>query len=155
LSYPTIFEFNYCLTRIDNQGRAPGIIENKNMPKKVDWNSDSALITYSGQITLQDLRDVGREIYGDQRLDDIDYILVDLKAADLSQLTFDHTKIAASVDSVSSRYKPVLKLALIINGEGQRRACESYIEYSKSFQSTWSFAIFTNFEEAKKWCELN
>ena len=124
------------------------------MASRIEWNNKYAVVAYIGRISLQELREVGATIVGDQRLDAIDYLLVDLRSADLSQISFEDTKIAASVDSVSVHYKPVLKMAMIINGEEQRRPCESYIEYSKNFQSSWSFAIFTDFEEAQSWCEF-
>lgn len=124
------------------------------MGYRIDWNNQYTLVTYIGRVTLQDLREVGSAVAGDQRLDAIDYILVDLRSADLSQISFADTKIAASVDSVSVRYKSQLKMAMIIKDERQRQPCESYIEYSKNFQSSWSFAIFADFEEAKNWCEF-
>ena len=124
------------------------------MEKKIEWDKKNVLITITGNTSFLELRELGSNIYGDHRFDVINYLFIDFRLADLSQITSAHVKTIASIDSVSVTYKPELKMAFIINSEEKRKLCETYIEYSKNFQTTWSFAIFTSLEEANKWCEL-
>ena len=122
------------------------------MPYRIEWSNENSVVSFSGNVSFQELREVGNAHYGDERFDAIKFIIIDFSDADLSQISTSHTNIVASVDSVSMEYKPELKMALVVKNDRQRELCESYIASSIGFQSSWSHAIFTNPEEAGKWC---
>ena len=124
------------------------------MPYKIEWNNTYALLSVSGNVTYEELREVGKDCYGDIRLDDIEYYIVDFREAELSQITTNQINMLAAVDSITVLYKPDFKMAFVIGNQQQRVLCESYIKSSKSFKSTWPFAIFNNFEDARNWGSL-
>lgn len=122
------------------------------MPYRIEWNNERSLISFSGKVSFQEMREVGEAHYGDERLDTLKYLIADFSNADLSQVFLDQVSTLASLDSISVSHNPNIKMAFVIADEPQRQICESYIEYSKTFQSSWSYEIFTNFEEAQTWC---
>ena len=122
------------------------------MPYKIEWKDDHSKVFFSGELTFEELRQAGDSYYGDERLDAISYLIADFRDADVSQISFKQANKIASLDSISVRRNPKVKMAFVVQDDAQKQLCEHYIEYSKQFQSSWLYKIFNSFDEARNWC---
>lgn len=123
------------------------------MSYKIHWLGDNSVVVVEGQVTYQQLREIGPAHFGSEKFSDLRYGIIDFTRADLGQVTMDKSKVLASIDSIAVTYKTKLKLAFVVADEYQRTLCERYIEDSAGFRSTWTQGIFPSIEEARTWCE--
>jgi hypothetical protein len=123
------------------------------MPYTIDWFADHTLVVLNGEVSYEQLRELGPAHFGDSRFDDIKYTILDFTRADLSQVTLDKPTVLAAIDSTATVYNPRLKLAFAIRDEFQQALCEKYIEDSLGFDSSWTHRIFFSMDEARQWCE--
>lgn len=122
------------------------------MPYEFKWGDEGTEVIFHGKLSYEDIREADDMHYGDARFDKIKYQLYDFSRADLSQISINHTKQAAAHDVASISYKPNFKVALVTLDSYTRTLCEKYIDDSIKLRSSWSFAIFDNYAEAKSWC---
>ena len=122
------------------------------MPYEFKWGDEGTEVIFHGKVSYEEIRDADDMHYGDERFDKIKYQLYDFSRADLSQISINHAVEAAAHDAASVIYKPSLKVALVAIDSYTTTLCEKYIHDSMEFRSTWSFAIFDNYVEAKSWC---
>ena len=123
--------------------------------KKIQWNKGNARLTFTGKVDFKEIHEAGNVFYGDKRLEDINYILIDFRQADFSNLTEKDAESIAVFDSIASTYKPELKMAFLIYNELQELICNAYIQYSKTLFDTWRYMIFQDLSAAKEWCEAS
>jgi len=121
--------------------------------RTIEWKDKSALLVFTGAVDFKELRSAGDAFYGDARLESIDYLLVDFRQADFSNLLEDDANSIVVFDSVASTYKPILKMAFLIESELHRLICEAYIAFSKTLFDTWDYKIFEDPAKAQIWCD--
>ncbi len=122
---------------------------------QIIWAANYAIIKHQGSTTLNSLLEGAGKIYGDQRFEDIDFVIADVSEADFSRVKEQEIEILSAVDSASKSFKPNLKLAFVAGNDTNHKICENYILHSLTkFNSSWEYAIFKNQQEAHDWCEM-
>jgi hypothetical protein len=123
------------------------------MNYKFDWIENNLVATLSGEVNFDSLIIASERIYGDSRLDNMDYLIVNCHDIDSFKLSDDEIKILAVLDKSASRWNPDLIVACVTNDTIIRESVLKYIDLLKAVK--WKCEIFSNMDEAKKWCEKN
>ena len=121
------------------------------MSLNIEWDNTSVSVSYVGEISYKKLRDIGEVISSNEKLESIKYITLDFSDADFSKITPENIESIASIDSVITRYKSKLNIAIITHDEWTKNLSEKYIEFSKKYKSPWHKGIFDNYDDASKW----
>lgn len=121
------------------------------MPHNTIWEKEGIYWQFFGIVPLQEIREADNEVYGDARFDDLKYFIwdaTDVKQLDLSENEVD---VPASLDTITTSYKPTMKGAFVAGDKGVRGGIERYIKTSLELGSTWKFKLFENIQDARKW----
>lgn len=115
----------------------------------IKWEERGVYCKFSGTVSGTQLLQCNGEIYGDARLDNIYYQLLDM--LDVTELTIkkiDALKAAAS-DRVAARINPHVKCALVSTDEHAHILSKVY--QSHVSKSSWEGSSFTSIKKAREW----
>jgi hypothetical protein len=121
------------------------------MNYKFEWIENNLVVTISGDIIFDSLLSGSEKIYGDSRLDNMDYLIVNFLNIDSFKLLDDEIKIIATLDKSASKWNPKLRAAVVTTDTTIRQTVLKYIDLLKEVE--WEIEMFSNLNEAKKWCE--
>ena len=116
------------------------------MPCKVTWEDNELIWELSGDISTEEFLKINSDPYGDPRLDDLRYLIVDfinVKSIDLPEKKIMQIQ---GMDEAAAMSNPHLKIAFIANTEETRKIAEFY-----GADSPWECGIFETVEEARSW----
>ncbi len=121
------------------------------MSYQITWEKQGVFWKVDGEVTAQEILDVGDEIYHDARFDSIRYYICDATDAQAFCISNIEIEIEAVKGTGQSIHKEVFKCAFIATDKIIRKQVEQYIYRSKSLLSTWEFELFECIEEAREW----
>ena len=119
------------------------------MPYKYEWTDDSFIARFSGELNLKEIRECDDINDGSQYFDDLSYSIWDFTEIETVNLTEYDVRIIASIDHVSSRTNPRLKVLLIINKDALKPLAEFYKRSVKDLP--WEIHIFETYEQVIEW----
>lgn len=115
------------------------------------WEPGGVYRKYYGLMTGAIIREAVEKVEGDQRFDNISYILndyLDVTGLDVSQ--FELNAIAA-IDSVASNYNKNIKIAQVAT---RQDIIDLVTDYDDKLQeNTYKTKVFSNVADARKWLE--
>lgn len=121
------------------------------MDTKFEWIDNNLIATISGDINYDSLLTASETVYGDSRLDNMDYFIINFFNIYSFSLLEREINIIAALDKSASRWNPNLKLACVTTDTIINKTFLKYLDSIK--EVSWRFEIFSNLDEAKKWCE--
>ncbi len=121
------------------------------MPYKVFWEEEGVYVRWSGLSDADESIKLNGDIYGCKHFDTIKYIISDTLDAELPNFSEIDIRIIAKLDEQASRWNPNLKVAHISNNPEFVQLIKSY--ENKMDDSGWTFGVFDNLEDARKWVD--
>lgn len=116
------------------------------------WESPTTIITeYSGRVNGQELIEASLKKSGDDRFDDIRFIIADwteIHHVDIS--TEDVKALVACLRSIS-KINPLAMNATVINKDETGNALAAWYKFLADDLS-WKIGIFDNMDDARAWC---
>ena len=123
------------------------------MNYQIKWKTNGTIITFNGDVNIQDIDQLKDELHGDTRFYERAYSICDFRNCDGSKIdkkdllfTIGRT-IGASVTLKS------FKLALVATDIYSRQLCHNFIDGNEKLDSPWSFRLFDTVDAAESWCK--
>ena len=121
------------------------------MKYKVIWESDYALIKFSGKLTIFDIESASAEVNGVEQYKQYACIVWDFSECVMENINPDELKSIISISLGVFSNRPALKLGLIANSPHAINLCSAYIEQLQNFNSSWNIKVFNQLDEADEW----
>ena len=119
------------------------------MPFFNKWVENGMEKIASGHVTGDELIATRKELYGDERFDQLEYILSDYTFADSVQILEKDIKQVAYLDGAAAMSNPNCKVAIVAPTKIMKPLADYYAELSKN--SPWDARVFETVEQAKEW----
>ncbi len=121
------------------------------MPFKTIWEDRGVLFDFIGVVTAQEIVNAQELFYGDERSDSSKYILFDISSIEQLLIGKQDINLFAARDAGASKSLLSLKVALIAKDQNMKSLLQKYIEVSLTVNSSWTFEIFDDIVDARKW----
>jgi len=120
------------------------------MSYKLEWGKQSIFINYEGDLSINELLEVGNKIINDSR-----YVFVESVISDFIKVThFNLSKMdikgMSTLHVIPSILNPNLKFAIVFNNSDLQESILHYTDLMKV--NEWEIKSFAKLEEALKWC---
>ncbi|WP_431159378.1 hypothetical protein [Winogradskyella poriferorum] len=119
------------------------------MPYRFDWNKESALVTFHGEVTYADIESADEALFNDPRFDNLDFIVYDLLTIDDLDVTDHNLQVTSAINSSASQWNRKLKMAFVAKDGYVLEAVERFIELMQ--KSNWKIRVFGSLKDAFKW----
>ncbi|MDQ8184233.1 hypothetical protein [Pelagicoccus sp. SDUM812002] len=116
------------------------------MSYEINWNSNYVSFDYFGEVTPEDIVESNKEVYGDERFDDLRWELVSFDKADSVSFEPKQVRIIAYMDEAAAISNPRITVAFIGHTK-ILEAVEAAYETSRA-QQCWAILHFESQEEA-------
>jgi hypothetical protein len=118
------------------------------MGYEITWEPFGVVKCFYGCLTGDDLKQSGMQLHGDERFDDLQYVINDLLGVtEVSATEADIEEINA-IDNAASYSNRKLKLSVVATNE---RIVELATQYANSTDNIHPFGIFSTVEDARQW----
>jgi hypothetical protein len=118
------------------------------MSYEITWEPLGVVKRFYDHLTGDDLKQTGMKLHGDERFDDILYVINDfLGVTEVSVTEADVEEINA-IDNAASYSNRKLKLTVVATDE---RIIELARQYANSPDNVHLFGIFSTIDAARKW----
>ncbi|MDQ8187125.1 hypothetical protein [Pelagicoccus sp. SDUM812002] len=116
------------------------------MPYRINWKSSYVLFEYFGKVTCADIVESNKEVYGDERFDDLRWELVSFDEAESVAFKENSIRLIAYMDQAAARSNPHITVAF----QGTTKILkEVEVAYSNTgSKPTWPVVHFETREEA-------
>jgi hypothetical protein len=121
------------------------------MAYEVKFHDDGFYLTHEGMITLEEIIEANGEILSHSNFDQHRYQIVNVLAADFTEIDQKASKIPAAIDQAAGTSNQLVKVAVVAAEENAVRFCKDYIDTAKDFGSKWLFRIFRDLKAAEEW----
>ncbi len=121
-----------------------------------NWKGSDIIITFTGELNLNEFIVSNEEIYDDPRFDSMRYQICNLREVENINIEPREVKLIGTLDRISSLQNDNIKLAILANeNQINNEHFIGLIELYKGFliETNWSVLIFDNIVDAEKWCE--
>ena len=118
---------------------------------KIEWSDKSYRIDFSGSISMADIDEANKILNGDERYYSSQYSLWDFTNADMSRIVPCDIDSAVAIDLGAETTLKHHRLAIIACTPHEKYITKCYVDIMKGHETTWSFGIFSNENEALAW----
>lgn len=115
------------------------------------WVNSNPIIQFEGDINIETIITINNSFIGHKNFDIMKYQIWDFLKVNKFQAAKNEISILGVLDRSSTTWNKKMKIALLANKKNIIDLCNLYIEELKDTE--WLIKIFTNFKEAKIWCE--
>lgn len=119
------------------------------MPHTNNWTSDGLIRAFTGTITGPEIIESNFEMHGDQRFDDINYVINDFSQVDECAVSEEEVQMLPIIDEVATNANDKLKIAIISTHDEITKLAKVYCEMM--LQATYDARLFDNFDDAQTW----
>jgi hypothetical protein len=117
-----------------------------------EWLDCNIIVTFFGEISINDIIDANNVIFGDIRFDKMEYQIFDYSNIEGIDLEEDVSEIISRLDMAANVWNSRVKVATITQDAYIRDLISVYNEKMQS--SKWQAKTFDTVEDALKWCSL-
>lgn len=121
------------------------------MPYTIHWEPRGVVERLVGTITREELENLSRDFYNDERSDSVKYKILDCTGVDAAHINCEDMRHFAAVDYGGSLSLRTLRYAVIINDARQQSLLNQYLKVSEKLGTPWVFQFFQNESEARRW----
>ncbi len=121
------------------------------MAYQTSWESGGIHWTFDGVVTIDEVVEANREMYGDPRCDTIKYFIRNMMAVNVLDMNIVDVDNVAVTDRGLAFYKKDMKGALIATDAFTQDVNKRYIDTSNKLDSPWKFKLCATIEEARRW----
>lgn len=125
------------------------------MPYQIQWEDHGAVVTFTGIHSVQEDNQAESDLFSDERISEVRYILWDLSNAEGTTMKNIDSRLQAKFDNIRSEIWKTLKVAFIVRDEHMKEICVNYIHSILTEGSTWQFNLAETIDDARRWIGLN
>ena len=119
------------------------------MPYVIEWEEKGLYCKFYGRVTGAELIQCNKDIYGDERFDEIRFQLFDMLAIIKLDIGPKDVRIVAACDNAAALTNPKVKCALVAKDENAHILSRLYQNGIKD--SPWEGRSFKNISDAREW----
>lgn len=123
------------------------------MNYQIEWCEKGVVVECSGPAAVEEIDQIGNELYQDERFAGCQYQIFDLSEAELSKISLAQIRNTAELDHLASLKYPSPNLAIV----SQKASAEALLFHYKLAAEVlgikWRIALFHSREEALLWVE--
>jgi hypothetical protein len=121
------------------------------MPVTSRWEKSGYIVDFSDPANFRELINANSRFFEDERSDSCRYVIYDLSGVSSLKINDRDLEDIAASDFGGSFSIKRLKVALVTDNVSVRNLCEQYISIKRNLKSPWSYFIFDDIENARKW----
>ena len=121
------------------------------MNNKFEWINNNPLVTFEGDIIMDEIIYVDGKIFGDARFDFTKYVIYNFLEVNSLNLSNNEMKAISYIDKSASRNNKKIKIACVIKDDHTKKIILDYISFM--IDSNWIIKYFHNINEAIDWCK--
>ena len=123
------------------------------MAYEVTWSDKIFYARFFGNLTAEEITAANNSFFTDERSFRIKAQVFDFSEVENFVRESLDPKNFAAIDIGINTYIQEIKGALVVRDNELEDLCREYIAVSQKLGSSWSFGLFDNLEDAKKWIE--
>lgn len=123
------------------------------MSYKLVYKDNGFIIAFFGDISIKELNKGNGDIHGHYEFDTHRYQIVDLREANLSDVSMEDTLEPAAMDVVASATNTSVRIALVASDTHSFNICKEFADHSKEMGSPWGYGVFYDYNEALEWAK--
>ena len=121
------------------------------MPNKIVWEEKGVISSYTGLFSPEvHIEGLGR-LFGDERIDGINYMIGDYTGVDGELLSEINVEYPVAMTTGAATYVKNIKLALVATDDKIINLCVHFIKLSTQVNPTWEMKMFEDIKTARKW----
>lgn len=121
------------------------------MAYQLKQENNGFLLVHTGTVSIEEINEVNGLIHGHPDFDTHRYQIVDLLAADFSEILTSTAKQPGATDWAASKTVSRVKVAILVEEPDAREFCQEYVSTAQQMGSDWEFALFPCRDEARQW----
>jgi len=124
------------------------------MSYTIEYKNNGYRVTHRGVITIHEINEANGRIHGHSRFDAHNFQIIDVREADFSSIDPARADLPGAIDSVASRTRRNVKVAVLAAEPKAVEFCQRYADTAKRYGSPWSFRLFPDLDSALNWLEV-
>lgn len=121
------------------------------MAHETKWEENGIYMNLYNTVNSEEIFEMNVENSDNPRVDDINYFIWDSSNVKKFEVEEDDANLAAIFNASMESHVKNIKGAYVINDKFIRTLINKYIKNIEKLGSTWTFMIFDNLEDARKW----
>lgn len=117
---------------------------------KFEWIDNNAHVTFDDAVNFNDINQADEKIFSDLRFDLMKYAIFDFSNIQKFNVTKEEAQIIGILDKSASIWNRNIRIALVSTNIELIAMSEVY--KTNLIGSKWTVRIFSDFENALKWC---
>ncbi len=114
-----------------------------------DWRVKGIYRVFIGEVSGDEIVEAVLEIEGDQRFDDLDYIINDFRRVDKYEVSERDIKTIVKIDKHAVKINSKIRIAIVATHEPIHEWAKLYC--NKMHDSPYDCEVFNSMEKAEKW----
>lgn len=121
------------------------------MSNQIIWENKGVLSHYNGLFSPEIHMKGLNTLFGDPRIDGIEYIIGDYSEVHGNLLTEVDVEYPVAMTTGAAVYLKNIKVALVATDKKIIALCKHFIELSNNINPTWESQLFEDIETARDW----
>ena len=118
-----------------------------------DWGVNGIYRIFTGKISGDEIIQAVLEIEGDQRFDELDYIINDFRQVDDYIISERDITTIVKIDNNAVKMNPQIRVAIVVTLDSLQEWAKLYCQ--KMHNSPYECKVFSHMEEAEEWAVLS
>ncbi len=121
------------------------------MPYNLVYSPVRFYCYFEGALNWNDVFAVTRELYGNDKLNSIQEVLLEFSEVSQIDLGQNSMKELVYLDIRAHGYNPSIKFAIVAKSPDGLELAKTYIRYAKQLNIPWQYKIFDRVDSANIW----
>jgi hypothetical protein len=117
----------------------------------ISWEPNISIVTFNGDIRIQDIELANKDIHGDNRTYKTSASIWNFSDSNTNNISPEDLGYTEVVDIGSTSTIKIFKLAIVANDPYSIKLFKSYINNSIKYGSPWEFKIFSSLHGVNEW----
>lgn len=121
------------------------------MTHTTTWEENGIYWDIYDVLESDEVIEFNEELSDNGRLEELSYFIWEATKVTNINIDKDDANLAAIFSKSINEYNKKMKGAFIVHDSGLQALVQEYINHSDALGSTWTFMLFDNIEDARKW----
>jgi hypothetical protein len=119
------------------------------MTFKIEWVEGGVFWNYSGTVSSEEILESNKEVYGDERFDQIRFEVVNFLDTNGIEFTAKDVRIVAALDRAAALTNPRIRVVLLATEPRIVEILQAYLQGIRG--GPWIAQVFSSLDEAAVW----
>jgi hypothetical protein len=124
------------------------------MSYKLKWKNEGVIASFTGEFDFRSNLDAAHDIYSDNKVCDIKYVIWDLRELTGVDITDADLARLAALDKIGSKILGEIKFAIIAENPAVIECCKTYMDCLRILGTDWKLLMTHHGKEATLWATI-